>query len=348
MQRTNIYDILPVRASLKPSDINKLTDYLVMNSQLFLSREDSNSLFSERSTSSTPISKLFNAFNENGVSNSFSLLAFPPRSNVHISEAVTHRHIVLDMTQMVAADPSIARRVLATTELNKKIISNVTQVVSNDGHYCHLKDQERFHTQIVRDCLSRSFYNSSDKSSWLRTSVTLSFTKAYALLLANSISRWFSLDRGSQDYITLVFAGYYLGQCSDKDFAEGILRTKHKEFYIREKDTVNLCLDKISEVLESGSPIPNNLDECFKAVMSIGIPRLFVNRQVLISKLRTIGEDLPTTAIALEYPPYFAWACLYAISGAKNQLNLFLKQQNLLKELQRAAGELMQAIPSLN
>lgn len=346
MSRSNIYTVPFVTATLTPNDLTKIIEYLITNVELFLSREETDALFKERSMASTPMSKLFLAYTDAGASDIFSLVAFKARTNLHIPETLTHKHVVLDANQISSIDPSVAKRVLITPELNKKIISNVTQVVSSDGRYFHLKDQERFHSQVVRDCLSRSYFASATKPNWVRTSVLITLAKTYSLLLANNIARWFGVDSGSQDFITLVFASFFLLQCSNLHDADGIIRTKHKEFYVRDRDIVNLSLDKFKDVL--GKPLPESIDECFMLIKSIGIARLSVNRPVLYSKLRTIGDDLPTTAIALEYPPYFAWACLNALSGAKNQLNLFIKKQNLMKELQRATGELIQAVPSLS
>lgn len=344
--RNNIYDIFPVRITLGKTDLSRLVEFLTRSTDLILSPSDTQALFKERSMASTPLSKVFRGYVDDGCIDRFSLLAFPPRSTLHIPEGLTHRHITLDMDQVATADPSVSNTIRANHNLRGKIITNVTQVVRTDGRYFYLKDHDRFQSQVVRDCLSHSFYVSKNNTSWLRNSVLLSMARTYALLLGNNISSWLSLDQGSQDYITIVFALYFLGQCSDPRNAVGILLTKHRDFYIRDREVIKLVLERFSTII--GGEVPDTFDECFRLIDALEIPRLSVSRPELTAKLRTIAEDAATTPIALEYPPYFVWAVLNALGGAKNQLNIFIKRQQLMKDLQRATGELLQRLPALS
>lgn len=347
MPRPNIYTILPVMATLRPADLTRIADYLSLSgSGQFLNLMDKEALFKERGLSSTPMNKVYQSFVDDRVYNFFSLINFNTGVNIHLPEGLTHRHVTLDMRQVVQIDPSASRRIAASLNLNNQIVSNVTQVVKTDGRYYYLKDQERFQSNIVRDALSGSYFNSRNKSSWLRSSILATFSKVYGLLLGNSIARWYGLDIGQQDFATITFALFFLCQCCDPRDATGILLSRYRDYYLKDRNVVMLVLSRINEVL--GKEAPETLDECFTLLNGLSIARMQVSRPVLYSKLRTIGDDLPTTAIALEYAPYFVWAILNAMSGSKNQLNIFIKRQNLMKDLVKAVGELLQSTPSLS
>lgn len=344
--RDNIYELFSVKPSVRKNDLTKIIHYLNENDKLFLNEREKVALFKERSLSTTPMSLVFNKYNDTGVYDNFSFIAFPARVNLSIPESLTYKHVVCDTLQIMDYDTNVRNTVRSSLNLRNKIVENVTQLTKTDGRYYYLRDHDRFQSTIVRDCLSRSYYAYRYKNNWIRTSVATSFAKIYTLLLSSTISRIYDLKMGEQDYVTLVFASFFINKTLNHKAAKAVLSTKHREFYLRDRSIVIDSLNSFKDIIEKD--IPDTLDECFSLIESLGIPRLKLNRSILVEKLRTTGGDILTTGIALEYPPYFIWAILNSISGAKNQLYIFIKNQNLMKEVRRSVGEFILSLPELN
>lgn len=341
MSSRNIYLLPTVMQSLRPIDIDKIVEFLGTHDKVFINQTAKESLFKERNIASSPMNKLFYSYVDERAWDIFSAIHLKAIPATALSESLTYRHITTDITQMGDVVEKLKRSISINDNLRGKLIANTTQYVQTDGVYYQLKDQDRFHSDVVRDCLVRSYYRSANSTYWMRNSVTITAAKTYALLLGNNIARWFGLDQATQDYVTIVFCAYFLGKCFPDNSAEGFLISNCKAIYVRDREAILHVLDNLNKVIDKR--IPTTLEDCFAAINSLGINRLKLGRSTLYSKLRTIADELPATTIALEYPPYFVWAMINAISGAKNQLNIFITRQHLTKDIQQAIGELIQS-----
>lgn len=343
--RSNFYNVQSVQQIVPHKDLSTTTRYLVSSPNLFLGNEDKEALFKERSLATTPISKMYARYVDEKVYDQFSLIAIPSRQSLHLPECLTQRVAVVDMLQAKDSDPSIKNSVSVTRTLDNKLLCNVTQLTSTDGRYYYLKDHDSFQSMIVKNCLTRSYFTQRHSANWLRPSIATTLAKVYALLISSNLARIGDLDQASQDYVTIVFAAYFFGQVCDERGALGLIQAKSREFYIRDRSIVVEILKDFNEKL--GKALPETLEDCFLLTNSLGITRFQIGRRVLIDRFRTIGGDILTTSIALEYAPYFVWSVLNAMSGAKNQLNIFIKNQRLVKDVTLAIGELLQSLPRI-
>lgn len=337
MSRPSLFSYLSAAASVNPKQLTILVEYLIRNTDVFLDTSEMNALFRSKSVVTTPISRIYQRLIETNEQGIFSPIRF--RSGVHtINEVAASRHLTLDMLQAIeVVTPATAGAISVQPNLNKKIILNITQFTKASGD---VSDTLGLQSVIVRDLLSRSFFTDT-RTTWMTPNLTHFVCKVYSMTLGSSVASWYNLDYKTQTILNTLFAFFFLSAMSDDVSAANTLKTKYRYFGLPDSaEDLDQIFALIAMTLQK--PTLDSLDDVCTVIDALGVERIRINRQILNTRLKSLGPDILTTAIALEYPPYFTYLILLVLSGSKIGLSYRLKSFNLMKEASVFVSDLIQ------
>ena len=338
MSRINFYQVFTNRLSLNKHQATELVRSLTTQSSSFLTPTERREIFSQRGFAGSAASGLYHHAVVGGALDNTQLLYLSGDAARGVAPELAYRHLCLDMRQLADAYPELGVALRVNPQLNNQMILNVTQMLRKDQDLYMIKDAEGLRQTVVRDLLSRSYWNSRNAPSWLEAEILHTSAHCYAALISSVLSRGFDASVETQQYMQTVFTLYFLSMVQTSGIALSTVRGKSRRFYLPFGQDMELILKRIEDVL--GKEVPETLDEAVNAINGLGIDRVQVNRRVLFTTLRSIGPDVLTSSIALEYPPYFVWCLLLATGGKMAYLGSFLKKQRLDKDI-KAMGELL-------
>ena len=325
MSRESLYSSFMVQQNINANYLATMLDFLVRNQNLLLSPQEVQALFKTKISIMTPTSHIFQRALDLGLDHSFSVIN--ARSHKAPDALTRSYYLTLDFSQMASISHHLPEIIKTVPSLDGNILINGTQLMRADGT---LTDQQNLHGYVVRDLLSRSFYQDK-RPIWLTPNIAQFVCKVYSMSLATSVAKWFNLDTLTQSSVAVVFAYYFVNLMSNPQTARVLIKSRAKALYLPEPQQLQQILDYTDDVL-GGRP-PANLDEVFYVIHGIAPERVQLHRGLFITGVSSLGPDVHTTAIGLEYPPYFAYMLLYALSGTrKNGLSMFIKNVQLKRE----------------
>ena len=243
--------------------------------------------------------------------------------NSSIPELLTATNLSLDMRQALTQNSS-----MALPEIRDKVLLNVTGYMKfnhTEGQY-ELKAIDLFQQMVVRGHLCMSYF---DHEEWLNPSLAEFAVRSYSMILSNIIARYYDLTLLEQMSIAGVFAFLYSGLLSDKGSPNDPPLFNKCTFIGTRNDMENvksLC----QEHMENGD---FTLTKAAEAISQIGPERM---RKFSVSEINilcgNLGPDSLSTMIAFEYPPYWIYFLLLALSGTKIPLIFQMNNQRLMQE----------------
>ncbi len=337
MSRNSIYDYFSAKMTVNSKQAAALAEYLIRHRDMIMDPLTTQSFFKARSLVTTPISKIFTRAVAVGDVNRFSLLS-RGRDQTAVPELLTMRHLPFDLMQMASVNPSIADATRALPELNDKIVVNTAQMMRQSGE---ISDVPGFYNVVVRDLLSRSFFDSRTRSTWLNPSLTQFVCKIYSMSLGSSIAVWYGLDHKTQGFVTALFAYFYLGQMTSPEAAQTILTSQWKAYLLPEPRELTALFATIKDVC--GKQSLDSLNDVFTAIDALHVERLRLDWNILLRRMQAMGPDVHTSGLALEYPPYFIYLILLVLSGSKIGLGYKIKSNSMMKDGTRFVDDLVQS-----
>jgi len=215
-------------------------------------------------------------------------------------------------------------------EFNDRIIYNITDIISSNNTKI---DSNKLHQTVIRDLLSRSYYN-FDKS-WLSSSIIYYLTKFYSISLSSSFSRIYNLDYQDQMIIAAVFSIYFTQKCADSSEINPIMnRMDFLTKFINIKDITNY----IEEKYKNKELTLSDVADIIKDIMPERLSK--INVKSIYSLGRNFNLNQIVALISLEYPPYWCFNILLAMSGVKSNLYHTLKKLNLMNDLVKFSKEI--------
>lgn len=334
MTRESYYQCTQVRLTTNETYLSSLLDFLVRNQSLIANPTEVASRFKPRGiTQPTPISRLYGAAVDLGLDRLFAL-ANVGSSKVNVPLLFQRTHLTIDILQMGALSHSLPKIVEMVPSLKDKIVLNVTQFTRNDWEFTNFQG---FQDLVVRDLLSRSFYQDK-RPVWLTPNIIQFVCKVYTMSLATSVARWYHLDYTTQQAIAAIFAYYFLNQMSNPVTAKALIKSRWKPMGLPDPMVIDQIID-LAETMYGGPPL--ELEEVFAMVQKVAPARAVLTRSSFITGLQSLGPDYYTTSIGLQYPPYFLFLILLALSGRKNSLSILLKDTGLIKDSFAVVDELV-------
>ena len=324
--RVSIFDTLTARTSINRNQLRELVNFVVLNRSYRMSALDVKSLVSTRMLTDTPISSVFYKAIELRKDTIFSFLRIPPII-VATPEILTYTHTTFDLKQLDNVNyKDIQDTVRTSPEFVNTIVLNLTSLLKRSGE---LSDTFAFQSFVVRDLLSRSYYDNKS-TVWLAPTLLRYLCRFYNMSMSSSISSIYNLSFQEQQAIATVFSLYFMQMCSDKDAAEVLVKTSKLGL-----GTPDQILDVISRTKDTlGDSYPNmSLDSACAAINNLGIARLTnIDRRFVYTRQRSVGPDILTSAMALEYPPYWCYLVLATLSGRKMGLLNVMKRNDFTRD----------------
>lgn len=318
--KPTIYDTTSVQFTISKSHLKALIDFLTTYRDFIDPTNVLRQKLMTKASMSTSMSQVYNYFiSSNKYDNTIRTMTLD-KSISSIPEMLTFQHIPLDMLQIADTLPDVSRPIRVFPEYNKNIVINTTSMTTSRNE---IADTLAFHSRVVRDLLSRSYYKSTEN--WLNPNQVRYLVKIYSMTISQALTRVFHLETDQRQRVGTIFAYFYLTRLIDPKNAKGMIVSNPIDMGLMRDDNIQDTIDFI-ETRYPPQSTDMTLDMVFDLINDLNIPRMNnVNRRILNSQLGKIGPDMHTSAIALEYPPYFIYLIGLAASGAKNKMTYLLK-----------------------
>lgn len=301
---------------------SRVLKYVLDNRNLILSISEVMSIVAPiRSILRSPIGECFNRIiNSDGLINFASL--YIPSKSVGVPEALSTPSLTMDIAQM----PNAAS-VRSIPELRDKVIVNITPAVRPDRATGGLTATsiDTFQAMYVRGQLVMSY---NDEDTWLPALSADYLVKTYSMILSGLISRYYSLSLIETMRVAGIFALHFCQLLSEDEKDPNPPLFSHCSYIGSRADLANMA-----KAYESISKTGLNLSKCVELINNLGVDRMNnFTLDALMAMSCNLGPDLITSEIALEYPPYWAYILILALSGNKIQMIYQLNNHKLTQE----------------
>ena len=305
------------------SQIPRVLRYAIENrNSIFSTSELMQLALSTRNILKTPMASVFERLVSSEKLENFAAI-YPNEKGSSIPELLTASNITLDLKQV--PDPTLLK---SFPELRNKVLINMTGFLRPDrstGGYT-VNAVDLFQNTVVRGHLVASY---QDSDGWLTPYLAEYAVKSYSMILSGLISRYYSL--------TLV----------ETMKVQGVLALFMCQLFSRETDSLvfpplfNKCtyigshteLQELADECESFTKNGLTVNTLCELIAHVGPDRMKAFDQASFKALcGNLGPDILTSQISLEYPPYWVFIMLLALSGAKLPLIFQMNAQKLTQE----------------
>lgn len=337
MSARSIFDTLTARTTINTAQLRELVNFLVYHRTYKMDPQEVRVLLSARTLTTTPISTVCMRAIELQKEAVFSFIRIPSNATV-APEVMTYTHVTYDLKQLnVPQTQTLYEIVQSLPEFSDTIVSNVTAMLRRTGEPI---DIMHLQATVVRDLLSRSYYNNTS-ALWLTPSLIRYLCRFYNMSLSSAIGSVYNLTFKEQQAVATIFSLFFFQQVSSAEVAENLI-AGHAKLGLGSPYEIADIIARLKSVL-GARYTQMNLDDACVGVNALGIGRLeAVNRKFLYTRLRSVGPDVFTSMMALDYPPYWAYLVLLVLSGRKMGLTTTLKRNDLLRESTSFVNDLTQ------
>jgi len=240
-----------------------------------------------------------------------------------IPELLAQTLITLDIKQL---DTNNITRSLP--EVKNRMIVNLSSVIKRDpntGRFV-VNAVDNFLGLFVKNYLAASY---EDSDGWLSPYLGEFTVRTYSMILSSLLSRYYNLSIPETMSVMSVFALFQsqlLGDERDDLVFPALFR---KCTYIGSMQELQ-GVAKICEPYSEQGLTLDSLCECIKEVSPERLANFSAHH--LLSLAGNLGPDSITTHLAIEYPPYWLYVLLLALSGNKIPIIYQLNGMRLAQE----------------
>lgn len=325
--------------SLRYKDLlPKVIQYLGHNSEAVCRPDMVALLLETRPAFHDIIPDLFDRLQMEGLMRLWTFVRPSVRGDSGVPQAFNLPQVPIDMSQAVdvisAADVALLGKI---SYLNDKMVVNIYPFTRTDGRLVNSSD---FHSTIVRDALSRSYYN-TDRNVWISMGFLLYLTKIYTMIFGGYISETKRLDLKNTMLIKYIFGLFFLTQVIGPHEAQDVLKAQFRGLLLpqppEQDQLLGMMKNLIMDFEVSGLA---HIEDVLKVVNEgLAIPRVTLDRLSLTKQMTgALDPNIVYTNLAFGYPPIFAYLVLRALSGFKSGL---YKRMQLLKLMRPEDKELV-------
>jgi len=247
----------------------------------------------------------------------------------------------IDTLELRDIDKSSYDVLSSIPQYKDKILVDITSYISKRTG--KISDIPNFHARLVRDMLSRSYHLANRM--WLSPTILYSLTKFYSMIISNKIGRTYNLTYQEQHVVATILAVYFTNRCTDID--EVINPVMYKMDFLQKvvdtKSIFKAIKDKRSKAAEF------DLQSVVDTIIDLGPSRM---NKFTLSTFYSMNANLSSnqlmSLIALDYPPYWCYLILDALSGAKSSIYHTIKSLNMRKEVNRLQVEIIKTKTFIN
>lgn len=304
------------------AQLPRVLKYTVTNQDLIFSSEELvRMILSTRSILKTPMAMLLEHLISSSQLANFAAL-YVSYNDTSIPELLTAGNITLDLKQV--PDP---QQLASLPRLRDKVLINLTSHVrrESDGQFTIVNNDE-IPKLIVRGQLVASYWDNDD---WPSPYVAEFAIKSYSMILSAMISRYYSLSLSEQLRIRAILAFYMAQWMTGEGYDSG-----HPPLFMK---SVNYGthgeVEAIANMCNEAYPNGLDIDAVADLIVKSGPEKLRnFNTAAFSAICGNLGEDMIISKIGLEYPPYWIYMLVAAMSGTKTPLVYQLNSERLINE----------------
>lgn len=309
MSKGSLYQLPSAQATVNAAQLSGLVEFLVTHPELVMPVPDARALLTSRAVTNTAVAALAVRAVELDKDRVVACVRLP--THTPHPEVLTYRHMCFDSVQMAAVNPALSQALASLPAYRERCVLNVTPYLTSLGE---VTDLTLFQGLVARDLLARSYFRS--EQSWLAPSLIQYLSRVYSMSLAAPAAAMFHLSPLESSLLTAVMALYFLQRCTRWDQAEALLISGARGLGL------GLSPQQLTDLLrviraELGGAASMSFDDMCRLGGTLTAPRVDLSRRLLYQRFASYGTDLQTLAIALEYPPYWAYLVLLALSGKR-------------------------------
>lgn len=221
-------------------------------------------------------------------------------------------------------DKSSADILNSISEFRDKILIDITPYYSEKKR--GINDTSAFYSRIVRSMLCRS-YHFADKM-WLNPGLVYLLTKFYSIILSTKLGRLYNLTYQEQYVAATALSVYFVNRCLTE--TEVINPIMGKMDFLRRNVDTKPIFDFIREKYTEKT---YDLKAVIETIVEFGPARMQqFNLSTFFQMNLHLTSNQSLSLVALEYPPYWCYLILSALSGDKSSLYHSIKTLNLRKD----------------
>lgn len=314
----NFYNNFTVLSIFNMQMLKSLTAYLAKTSDNILPQNQQEIIFKEKTIANDLISKVYREIEKTGITTPMFSLLYPPRK-VPLPEIVTYSSLLMDFEQLHEFNPSLTTLIQSYPEYDRKNVINITPYVKPNLLF---SDQSEFQQRVIRDVLSKSFF--LEKKCWVKPVLKI-IGKIYSIALSKPLAGVYNLSVGEYLILNSLFLYYFFTITSSQEYAKGLMSSYTNYFGSVDKQNLNAFFSQVEDILK-GNPL-TKLMQIFQCSKELLPERTKSMGYQTLAKLTTkLGTDSISSTIALEYPPYFVYLVIAALSRIKTGLAYRIKE----------------------
>lgn len=207
------------------------------------------------------------------------------------------------------------------SEYRDKILIDITSYYSNKKRV--ISDTSSFYGRIIRNLLCRSYHTS--QRMWLSPNIIYLLAKFYAIILSTKIGKIYNLNYKEQMVAATALTVYFVNKCSDQ--TEVIDPMMGKMDFVRKNIDTKPIYEFIEERYTNES---YDLEGVIQTILEFSPSRISnFTKSTFYSMNAHLTSNQMISLIALEYPPYWCYLILSALSGDKSNLFHSIRSLNL-------------------
>lgn len=307
------------------AQIPRILRYVVENRDVLIRQDEMYALVhSIKTILKNPMAEAFDRLVSNGQLRNFAAV-YLKSTETAVPEMIAQQTLTLDLKQIEEGQTVLS----SIPEFYNKILVDLTTAVRPDraSGTLQVTAADIIQNLIVRGHLVASYY---DLDNWLSPYLSEYMIRTYSMTVGSVIGRKYNLSLVEQMKVMGIMA-LFMSQklmTSDDDnltyprmfnrctFLGSRYELQQLADECAEKSSKGLTLTSVCELIGLTGP---------EKLKSLKLP-------VLNQICRGIGPDMITTMIALEYPPYWLYILLSALSGTKTPLIYYLTANKLAQE----------------
>lgn len=297
--------------------------YVVENRDIVIPSESTRALAqSIRTILKNPMAEFFNRIVSEEQLNNFATIYIQSSENT-IPEIIASQNLTLDFKQV--RDTSILKSI---PEFNNKVLVNLTTALKPDKTYGGLMVSAADTVQY-QCCKAQLVSSYIDNDIWLTPYLGEFVVRTYSMIVSSSLSKRFGLTLDETMKIMGVCAIFF-SQLLDPDGCDLSRPSVYNRCtFIGSRAELERLADEVSDISSTGL----DLVKLCEMIKRVGPERMNTfNLQAFYTLCGNYGPDFITGRLALEYPPYWVYCLLLALSGVKTPMIYQLNNNKLSSE----------------
>lgn len=307
------------------AQIPRILSYVVENRDVLIRYDELYSLMhSIKTILKNPMAEAFNRLVTNGQLRNFAAV-YLKSTETAVPEMIAQQALTLDLKQIESSHSVLS----SIPEFDNKILIDLTTSVRPDrvSGALQVTAADIVQNLIVRGHLVASYY---DLDNWLTPYLSEYLIRTYSIAVGFTVGRKYNLSLVEQMKVMGIFALFMSQKLMTSDDNNLTFpRMFNKCTFLGSRYELAQLADECAEISSKGL----TLQSVCTLIGTTGPEKLKSLKVPVLNQIcRGLGPDMITTMLALEYPPYWLYILISALSGTKTPLIYCLTANKLAQE----------------